>query len=413
MVERIAQTVGPLCLAEKGIGQQPTDFATAILPKQAHNRALRVLLVTPFFFPNMGGVETHVYEVARRLARAGVAVTVLTTDRTGQLPGAEEVDGVQIRRVRAWPAQRDYCLAPAIAAVIQSGGWDIVHVQSYHTLVAPLAMWAAWRAQIPYIVTFHGGGHSSHLRNGLRAVQHLLLRPLLARAERLVAVANFEIEFYSQRLRLPAERFVYIPNGADIAKVEGATAPPPHSSLIASVGRLERYKGHQRVIAALPYILQQRPDIHLWIAGAGPYKSALERLAAKLGVADRVEIRAIPAADRTRMAAELAKAALVTVLSDYETHPIAALEALALGRSLLVTDTSGLRELAERGLARAVPLTSTASQVAAAVLEQLQHPLLPAALTLPSWDACARELLSLYQSCVGGEQASKVWSAKF
>lgn len=203
----------------------------------------------------------------------------------------------------------------------------------------------------------------------------------------------------------PKERFVHIPNGADMAKALHPTSHPPDSSLIASVGRLERYKGHQRMIAALPHILQQRPDVRLWIAGAGPYKNELERLAATLGVADRVEIRAVPAEDRATMATELAKAALVTVLSDYETHPIAALEALALGRPLLVTDTSGLRELAERGLARAVPLASPASEVAAAVLEQLQHPLLPAALTLPSWDDCARELLLLYQACVRDVQA--------
>ena len=33
---------------------------------------MRLLMVTPRYFPMMGGVETHVYEVARRLARRGV-----------------------------------------------------------------------------------------------------------------------------------------------------------------------------------------------------------------------------------------------------------------------------------------------------------------------------------------------------
>ena len=39
---------------------------------------LRLLMVTPRYFPYVGGVETHVYEVARRLADVGVEVTVLT-----------------------------------------------------------------------------------------------------------------------------------------------------------------------------------------------------------------------------------------------------------------------------------------------------------------------------------------------
>ena len=107
-----------------------------------------------------------------------------------------------------------------------------------------------------------------------------MLRPLLAKAVRLIAVARFETELWSKRLHLPTDRFVFIPNGADLPQ-------PPHQtntdrSLIVSIGRLERYKGHQRVIAALPYILQQRPDVRLWIAGAGPYEATLKQLAEQL-----------------------------------------------------------------------------------------------------------------------------------
>ncbi len=375
----------------------PGTAAIAPLPPKADS--LRVLLVTPRYFPYIGGVETHVYEVARRLVRAGVDVTVLTTDPGGQLPTVEQSEGVKIQRVRAWPAKRDYYFAPDIYTMITQGNWDVVHIQSYHTLVAPLAMLAAWRAKIPYVVTFHSGGHSSRLRNAFRRTQRELLRPLLARAQRLIANARFEIKFYGEQLRLPAKLFVFIADGTDVPKVgQSISQTVTDGALIASVGRLERYKGHHRIIEALPHILEQRPDVRLWIAGAGPYESALRRLALKLGVANCVDIRSIPAADRERMAAELAKVALVVLLSEYETHPLAAAEAIALGRSVLVTDTSGLSELAERGLARAIPLQSTAEQVAAAVLAQLRQPLAPPSIDLPTWDACAADLLALYQT---------------
>src|SRR5512144_2947678 len=166
---------------------------------------LRILMITPRYFPDMGGVETHVAEVSRRLACASADVTILTTDRTGRLPSSEQIDGVNIRRVRAWPAQRDYYFAPGIARIMAEGVWDVVHCQSYHTLVAPLAMLAAKRSNIPYVVTFHGGGHSSRIRTALRGGQWTLLRPLLARANRLIAIAKFEIALYSSRLRLPSD----------------------------------------------------------------------------------------------------------------------------------------------------------------------------------------------------------------
>src|SRR5439155_21669134 len=114
----------------------------------------RVLMVTPRYAPYVGGVEQHVYEVARRLAAAGCRVCVLTTDPANSLSPVENAAGVSIRRVRAWPRGRDYYFSPAIYREIVAGrgDWDIVHIQSYHTLVAPLAMLAARRAGLPYVL---------------------------------------------------------------------------------------------------------------------------------------------------------------------------------------------------------------------------------------------------------------------
>ncbi|MHB1131387.1 MAG: glycosyltransferase family 4 protein [Chloroflexota bacterium] len=391
--------------ARHGLAAEPQTTLQPEAPlRDSRAAALRLLLVTPRYFPFMGGVETHVDQVARRLAGAGVDVTVLTTDPTGQLPGEEKTEGVTIRRVRAWPSQRDYYFAPGIYPAITRGGWDLVHIQSYHTLVAPLAMLAAWRAGIPYVLTFHSGGHSSRLRNAIRNAQRAALRPLLRHARRLVAVAQFERALVARQLGIPQERIALIPNGSDLPAVH-AIAPAQAAAdgtVVVSVGRLERYKGHQHVIAALPRVLQQRPDVRLRVLGAGPYREQLQQLAERLGVAERVEIRAVPTDDRRAMATALAQAALVVSLSEYETHPVAMMEALALRRPVLVADNSGLHELAERGWAASVALEGGEERVAAAIVEQLRAPHLPGDIAFPTWDDCAHELLALYEETVAG-----------
>ena len=324
---------------------------------------------------------------------------MLTTDVSGNLPATERWHGLVIERVRAHPRHADLYFAPGLYQAIRRGRWDVVHVQSFHTLVAPLAMAAALAAPAPYVVTFHGGGHSSRLRNLSRGPQLQLLRPLLARAAKLVAVASFEIDYYAGRLHLPRDRFVLIPNGADLpAARPRRSRPEDEHALIASVGRLERYKGHQHVISALPHVLARRPDARLWIAGTGPYRSKLESLARSLGVEDKVEIRAVPADDRAAMADELARVSVVVLASEFETHPIAALEAASLGCRVVVADTSGLRELAERGLARAVPDVGDPGQLAATVLEELESPRPVEKVSLPTWDECAARLAELYVS---------------
>jgi len=255
---------------------------------------------------------------------------------------------------------------------------------------------------MPYVVTFHGGGHSSALRERARTAQRALLRPLLARAAALVAVASFEIDSYAAELRIPPARFALIPNGVELPYAgESPAAAPGEGPLIASVGRLERYKGHHRVLAAMPDVLAASPRARLWIAGSGPYEPQLRALARQLGVEGSVEISAVAADDRKRMARRLLEAQLVVLLSDFETHPIAALEAISLGRSLLVATGSGLGELARRGLARAIDPASPPRAVADAILRELRDPLARPTVELPTWDECAAGLLALYERVTG------------
>jgi glycosyltransferase involved in cell wall biosynthesis len=77
------------------------------------------------------------------------------------------------------------------------------------------------------------------------------------------------------------------------------------------------------------------------------------------------------------------------------------MEALKFKRPVLVADTSALREMAERGLVRSVSLQSGPQQVAQAILEQLDRPLIPPDVHIPSWDDCAEQLLSVYEDVIG------------
>ncbi len=359
-------------------------------------RRPRILMVAANAYPAMGGVETHLHEVTPRIARAGFDVTILTTDRTGELPVRQEVNGVQIRRVRAWPAKRDYYFAPDIYRTITGGEWDLIHIHGYHTFVAPLAMLGALRAGFPYVLTFHSGGHRSRVRTRFRRTQYTVLRPLLARAGRLIAVSDFEAVLFPRALRLSTSRFVTIPNGASMELPKDHPAPVEDPWLILSVGRLERYKGHHRVIAALPHVIEQLPAVRLRIVGAGPYEDELRRLAVRCGVADRVQIGRVDPEDRTGMAMLLGSAGLVTLLSEYEANPVAVMEALALRRRVLVADGSGMSELARRGFARAIPLDSDPGQTARAIVEHLRSPG-PGDFDLPTWDASASSLVGVYR----------------
>ena len=357
-------------------------------------------MVSACALPLMGGTETHVHEVSTRLGAAGVDVTVLTTDRSGDLPVEEKLPGYHLRRFPAYPRSRDYYLAPGLARhLLRADDYDVVHIQGVHTLVAPAALAAARRAGIPTVLTFHTGGHPSALRNSIRPLQWWLLAPLLRSDEALVAVSEYERQMFAAVLGETGAAIRLIRNGCDPLPVDASAEIPEGSPLLVSVGRLERHKGHHRILEALPAILAQAPDARLAVIGSGPYEQPLRAMASRLGVSDRVSICAFGPERRGAMGKLVAEADVCCLLSEGESHPVAVLEALGAGTNALVADSAGLSELGRAGLATTIAIEATAEQVAAAALAVAAAP--PPQPALPSWDDCAEQLHRLYREVTG------------
>jgi glycosyltransferase involved in cell wall biosynthesis len=357
---------------------------------------LRIAMVSSRYAPQLGGIETHVNEVARRIAAKGVDVTVLTTDLTGELPPVEHVGLLTIRRYAAWPSWADLYVSPTLARQIGGGGYDLVHVQGVNTLLPPLALATAQRLGVPTVATFHTGGHSSRVRTMVRGAQWQALRPLLRRTKGLIAVCQFEVESFARRLGLEPERIRLIRNGAEPLPVGDSVPEVSGSPLVCSVARLERYKGHHRVIRAMPDLLDLAPDAHLAVIGRGSFERQLRRLVAQLKVEHAVTFTSFDTTQREALGALLQSSDVVALMSDYEANPVAVMEALALGRKVVVADTSGLSELASEGLATAVPLHAS-RRVLAGVLARVAARPDPVPPNLPTWDDCAEQLLRLYE----------------
>lgn len=364
-------------------------------------KSLRILMVSARFSPFVGGTEIHTGQVASELVSRGHRVTVLTTDLNGSLPEHEDIDGVEVVRIRAYPRWSDLYFAPKMWKWIPERPWDLVHVQGYHTAVAPIALRVAQAEGIPTLLTFHSGGHSSRLRNLLRPLQVAMLRRYLLRTSALIGVSKFEAELFSKRMGIESDKIEIIPNGVDRpaarslpaaskqveAEIEVETKEEKpiiagwnrDDRVILSAGRLVRYKGHHRIIEAMPKILAGEPRARLLILGEGPYENTLRRLAHRLGVTDRVTFDSVPSTHRGRLDDLFGSASVAVVLSDYESHGMVAHEALDAGLPLVVLDRSALGEIAASGSARAVPPRASRHEVAEIVLRCLGENIDPSA----------------------------------
>jgi glycosyltransferase involved in cell wall biosynthesis len=135
----------------------------------------------------------------------------------------------------------------------------------------------------------------------------------------------------------------------------------------------------------------------LYIVGDGPYRQRLETLARQLGVRDVVEFISIDPAERRQMAVLFRSAHLITLLSDYESQGVVGLEAIAVGRPLLVADGTALAELGRFGEVSVVPPAADKYTLAGLIARKLQENLSPPRDLVPLWDHTADALEELYR----------------
>jgi glycosyltransferase involved in cell wall biosynthesis len=356
---------------------------------------LRIVMVTAQYVPQLGPIQIHTYEVARSLAAAGHEITILTTDASGTLAPAEYIDGVQILRVPVWQGKLTQHFAPNIYRIIRRGSWHLVHCQGYQTWVAPMTMLAALRARIPYVLSFHSSEWSQEGRNGRAMLAAATLRPLLARAEKLIGHSDSEREFYRRRLRLAPKQFVTIDNGAYLPRKEEDFAANA-SILVVALGSSDTAVGPRSIIRALPELAQQYPNVQLRIIGAGTQESELRQVAVRCGVATRVVMEPGEINDRSTIASAIAKAHLLIPCGDDETAVTALLAGLSRGIPALVAGGTGLANMADGGMVRVVAPETAPGRLAPVMAEQLQRPAKMSRQHLSSWDRCATMLLDVY-----------------
>jgi glycosyltransferase involved in cell wall biosynthesis len=363
------------------------------------------------------GIWAHRQAVAARDAGADVRVLVLhrplpplaavrgrdaaAIRQAFTQPAEAQLDGLTIGYVRyfspprpwsygSWGAWAAPVLARALKRLRRSFPFDLIHAH-YAVPAGDAVRRAVPRA--PLVISVHGGdvlGPHAGSPNVERA---------LSRA-RLVLANSAGTARRCERRGARATRVVHL--GTD---VERSAAEQPETPTLVTVGHLVARKCHADVLQALA----QLPRVRYVIVGDGPERQPLQQLAAKLGVADRVEFRGqLP----HEQAVSAARAATLFVLPSVdEAFGVAYVEAMGGGVPAIgcrgedgpeeIAAAGGGIELVQprhpRALAQTIDgLLSDANRRAALALA--------ARATVErtfTWEQCGRETVAAYEQVVG------------
>jgi glycosyltransferase involved in cell wall biosynthesis len=214
------------------------------------------------------------------------------------------------------------------------------HVHNLHASVAA-AVWASGRR--PYVLTahYHGAGHTAPARLAHRPYRPLARR-IVAGAAAVTAVSASEADLVRRDFGIRPE---VIPNGIALRPpAAGDRTGDRTDPEVLVVSRLEPYK---RVDAAIGALALLPAPVRLRVVGDGPQQADLERLAADLGVGDRVTFTA-PGLSEVDLHTVYGQAAVVVNLSAAEAFSYTVLEALAAGTPVVTSGDTALAEWSER-----------------------------------------------------------------
>lgn len=308
--------------------------------------ALRVALVCDWFLPRMGGIELHLRDLALALRRRGVDARVVTT-----IPGPAIVDDVPVHRLKAplLPGA-GVSLSPTIvgriASLLRDEEFDLVHAHA--SVVSPVAYAGAIAGAqegLPAVITFHSMLHHSSLLLGATDA-------LLAWSRRITLTAVSSVVAAQAVRWMPSASIGVLPNAIDVgfwrAEAHADRIGEVHFVAAMRLSRKKRPMALVRAFAQAVRFVAGAPAMRLTIAGSGPEADAITRLAAELGIGDRVTLAG--QLDRAALRALYAQADVFILPSERESFGLAALEARAAGLPVIAMLAGGTRDFIAAGV---------------------------------------------------------------
>jgi glycosyltransferase involved in cell wall biosynthesis len=306
----------------------------------------------------IGGSERHLLTLLPALADRGVDVRFLGLDDTSRAPDPfYEALTVPCERVDA-PRDLDLQLARRVRRATRAV--DLVHTHLVHADV-----YGAVGAR-RLVSTKH---NDDPFRAGaFRFVERALAR----RASRIVAITEALARFQVERVGLPADKLEVIHYGLDEPPAAWGVNPADDladdARVLLAVCRLERQKGIDVAIRALPDIRRRHPGAVLVVLGEGPQRGELERLAREL------EVPAFLPGRVPDVATWLRRADLLVHPVRWEGFGLALLEAMLASRPVVATRVSSIPEIVVDGETGVLVPVDDAPALAAAVNRVLDDP---------------------------------------
>ncbi len=343
--------------------------ASAILRQgDAGVSRLRVCLVTDCYQPSVGGIENHVYCLARELAHSGHSVDVVThravpTDGRRPTLTLELPPGARLRRIEGLVLSHggadplaDPRIFSRMEGLLARESYDVVHGHSFASLMVLAALRAATRLGVPALLTKHSMTVRAHRPKAFNRLAVALEERIAARwTNGLICLsdaardemAGAAVPVYLVHGGVDHDR--WRPDAAARARVRASLGYQAGDIVIGYLGRMVASKGVLSLVEAAAPLLLADPRLRLLLVGDGPARPQVESRVAELGLAQRsVFLGSVPWTDTPDY---LNAMDMFAFPSFTEAFGLVLLEAMACGLPVVARLNAGSGEILAHGQA--------------------------------------------------------------
>jgi len=294
---------------------------------------MKIIQISPYFPPHVGGVEYHVKELADGLVGRGHQVSVASSCGrwTGEMVTIPSIDIF-------------YSPIPIKLPNLEA---DIYHSHIPSPLFAFML-----RGSSPHIVTYHNdvvvpgmvNGHNMPRPFGaaIERISELVVRPVLEEAKIVIATTK-SYALTSPVLKNYIHKLKIVPNAVNVSLYPRVAKK---ENYVLYAGRMLSYKGVESLLFAMSEV-QKSADLDLLLIGDGYDRSRLEEIATKLHVRAKFTGRL----ERSMFIDTISRAEMLVLPTQnrLEAFGIVLLEAMACETPVLAFNTPGVSEVAENG----------------------------------------------------------------
>jgi len=381
---------------------------------------MKILMLTPYFYPHTGGTEKYVKDLSIQLVKNGHDVTVVACNvpRAKKAKKEEVIEGVKIKRISAIDFL--YYLPVSLFFNLKTlEGYDVVHIHCPpHSFVRSVA----GKVKTPVVTTFHcdititeqffGIPIPRFITHGFEALMDWYAGRFLPKVQEIICTSESYASTSPVMKNLPRNVIpigVYHDKLDESVKKQGIDPFKDKKKQILFLGRLAANKGIKYLVAAMPKILSAHPDAKLIICGEGEEKPSIVNQIKNLNLEGSVTFYGTVNLDTLSKLYTTSSVFVLPSINRLEAFGIVQLEAMACYTPVVASDIPGVNSVMDIGKSGLLVPKQNPEAISDAVIKILSDPNMISQMgargrelveTRYDWPIISKEVEAVYKKAI-------------